>query len=151
MNNSNCCNNSKNDDCCCTHIAEILKVICVLQSNACPETCLNSCDRPVLGGGGNCIVCNTRPIMLYTCNGTPWVMPITRTNLNCNLDGVECSNVFRVEKVEDCTATCRVLAPNTLEGNCYPYEATDSVFTINLNCVCCIRCLNDTYVECVCC
>ena len=66
------CNKNENE--CSSCIAEILQVINILQCNACPENCLNSCDRPALGGGANCIVCNTRPIMIYTCcgNGTPW-------------------------------------------------------------------------------
>lgn len=149
MNNSNC--NNKEE--CTSHIAEILKVITVLQSNACPETCLNSCDRPVLGGGPNCIICNTRPIQLYTCgsNGTPWSMPTTRTNVDCVATPASCSAVFRVEKVDGCSATFRVLIPNTDETSTFPYEATDSVFTMDINCLCAIRCLNDTYVEVICC
>ena len=51
--------NEKTTNC----IGEILKVILVLQQNACPESCLDSCDRPMLGGGPNCLVCNTRPHM----------------------------------------------------------------------------------------
>ena len=44
-------NNTEN--CCGTNnsIADILKVILILQQNACPESCLDSCDRPMLGGG----------------------------------------------------------------------------------------------------
>ena len=63
------CNNNNSSN----SIADILKVILILQQNACPETCLDSCDRPMLGGGVNCLICNTRPVMLYTCcgNGTP--------------------------------------------------------------------------------
>lgn len=145
-NNDNTCNTC--DNC----IAEILQVINILQSNACPENCLNSCDRPALGGGTNCIICNTRPIMLYTCcgNGTPWSMPTTRTNVNCNDETVTtCSNVFRVEKIDGCCATFRVLAPNPDTTSLYPYISTDSIFTMNINCLCSIRCLNDTYVECL--
>lgn len=58
-------------------VCEILCVILVLQENACPDNCLQTCDRPVLGGGANCLICNTRPVMLYTCcgNGVPWVVP----------------------------------------------------------------------------
>lgn len=143
------CNNENNNECNC--ISEILQIIVVLQSNACPDNCLNSCDRPALGGGANCMVCNTRPIMLYTCsgNGKPWSMPISRTNVDCTTDGATCSNVFRVEKVDNCCATFRVLATNTDETSTLPYEPTDSVFTMDLGCCCAIRCLNDTYVECV--
>jgi len=66
-------NNSKE---CCNCINEILSIILVLQENACPENSLDTCDRPMLGGGSNCLVCNTRPVMLYTCcgNGTPCPM-----------------------------------------------------------------------------
>lgn len=135
------CNNKDCDNC----IMEILKVINVLQSNACPDNCLASCDRPALGGGPNCIVCNTRPIMLYTCgsNGNALSMPTSRNEA----EG-QTSNVFRVEKVDGCCCTCRVLAPSE-EGATYPYVGTDSLFTINVGCICSIRCLNDTYVECV--
>ena len=68
------------------HIAEILKVILMLQQNACPENCLDSCDRPALGGGVNCIVCNTRPISLYLrgCCGNQLLMPTTKDNNKFN-------------------------------------------------------------------
>ena len=67
------CNKNECDNC----IADILKVILILQQNACPDNCLDSCDRPTLGGGPNCLVCNTRPVMLYTCcgNGVPCPVP----------------------------------------------------------------------------
>lgn len=45
-NNNCCCKNNENNECQNNCIAEILQVINVLQSNACPENCLNSCDRP---------------------------------------------------------------------------------------------------------
>ena len=68
------CNNEngRNNESNC--ICEILNVILVLQNNACPDNCLDSCDRPVLGGGPNCLICNTRPVMIYTCcgNGAAW-------------------------------------------------------------------------------
>ena len=138
------CNRNNNE--CESCIMEILKVINVLQSNACPDSCLQSCDRPALGGGPNCIVCNTRPIMIYTCcgNGTPWAMPISRSEA----EGTT-SNVFRVEKVDGCCCTFRVLQRNEDETATYPYTSTDSLFTMNVDCICCVRCLNDTYVECV--
>ena len=156
MNNnesSSCCNNSGNS------IADILRVILVLQQNACPETCLDSCDRPMLGGGPNCLICNTRPVMLYTCcgNGVPWSMPTCKDfTMACgNTDSQNltnaCSSVFRVEKLDGNAATFRVLISNT-EDNCcnsQPYLATNSFFTMDLGCVCTIRCLNDTFVDCV--
>ena len=71
MNNGS---SNTSNNCCDNCVAEILQVIKVLQDNACPENCLNSCDRPALGGGTSNVIFNTRPIMLYTCcgNGVPW-------------------------------------------------------------------------------
>ncbi len=133
-------------------IAEILQVILVLQQNAvCPEGCLDSCDKPVLGCGTTCCVCNTRPIMLYSCcpsGAQPISMPISKDIVTCTTES-ECSNVFRIEKLECNAATFRVLAPNTEDTGLYPYVATNSFFTIKLDCICSIRCLNDTCVECL--
>lgn len=136
-------------------ISEILSVILVLQENACPDNCLDTCDRPMLGGGANCLVCNTRPVMLYTCsgNGTPWSMPTTK-DATTNCSGVSlgdaCSTVFRVEKVEGNSCTFRVLAPNPDTTSLNPYVTTNSFFTMNCDCLCAMRCLSDCYVDCVC-
>lgn len=143
------CNNDTDGKC----IAEILTVICILQQNAtCSDSCLDTCDRGFLGNSTTCLSCNTRPIMLYTCcgNGTPWSMPTTKEAVTCGDVGVTCSNVFRVEKIDGNCATFRVLAPNpdTAE-TAIPYVATNSFFTMNLDCVCALRCLNDTFVECI--
>ena len=147
--------NEKTTNC----IGEILKVILVLQQNACPESCLDSCDRPMLGGGPSCLVCNTRPVMLYTCcgNGTPWSMPIEKDSTNvCSNTQVsacceDCSNVFRVEKLDGNCCTFRVLTRNPQESCCnsIPYIATNSFFTMDLSCCCAVKCLSDTYVDCV--
>ena len=159
-NNTGCCKcgnlNTNSNDCCENNcIQEILQVINVLQSNACPDNCLQTCDRPVLGGGTNCLICNTRPVMLYTCcgNGTPWSMPITKdSTATCTGNTDTCSNVFRVEKLEGNCCTFRVLVANPDQTCCnsQPYLSTNSFFTMNLNCCCMIRCLNDCYVDCVC-
>ena len=146
------CNNENSKECRC--MSEILTVINILQDNAeCAESCLDTCDRGFLGVSVASVALNTRPIMLYTCagNGTPWSMPITRDDVTCGDAGVTCSNVFRVEKVDGCCATFRVLADNTDETTSatIPYVATNSFFTMNLNCVCALRCLNDTFVEAV--
>ena len=135
-------NDSNNTNC----IGEILKVILLLQQNACPDNCLDSCDRPMLGGGTNCLVCNTRPVMLYTCscNGTAWSMPVSKDEGETTT-----SNIFRVEKVDGNCATFRVLVPNTDENADCPYLATNSFFTMDLDCCCALRCLNDTCVACI--
>ena len=137
------CNNDNNCNCIC----EILNVILVLQQNACPDSCLDSCDRPVLGGGPNCLVCNTRPIQLFTCgsNGTALSMPTTKDPVVPQTT----SNVFRVEKVDNNCCTCRVLEENPDTTSLNPYVATNSFFTVDLGCVCALRCLSDTYIECV--
>ena len=145
------CNKEDNKSCC---IAEILSVINVLQQNAecCGDACLDTCDRGFLGNGTTSLGYNTRPVILYTAagNGTPWSMPTTREDVVCGDEGVTCSNVFRVEKIDGCCATFRVLALNTDTTSLYPYVATNSFFTMDLKCCCCLRCLSDTYVDCVC-
>ena len=143
------CNNENGNSNC---ISEILKVILVLQENACPDNCLDSCDRPMLGGGPNCLICNTRPVMLYTCggNGTPWSMPTTKdVTTSCSETGTTCSSIFRVEKVEGNCCTFRVLQDNPDTTSLNPYVATNSFFTIDCSCLCVIRCLSDTYIDCV--
>ena len=143
------CDNNRETDCRC--INEILTVINVLQQNAnCPDSCLDTCDRGFLGNNSSPLNVNTRPVMLYTCsgNGTPWSMPIEKEDGNCTEHCIPCSNAFRIEKIDGCCATFRVLAPapicETLENA--TYVATNSFFTMNLECVCCLRCLPDTYV-----
>ena len=139
------CNNNEANTCenC---IADILKVILLLQQSVCQnDTCLQTCDRGFLGQ--NCTTfCNTRPIVLYTCGSvsTPIAIPISK-----NPNETTTSTVFRLEKLDDCCATFRVLVPNTDTSSAFPYEATNSFFTINLSCVCIIRCLEDTFVECI--
>lgn len=132
------CNNSEN-----RCISEILEVILLLQQNSdCGDACLDTCDRAFLGCGATCISCNTRPVMLYTCclGNTPLSFPISK-----NFDETTTSPVFRIEKLDGNCATFRVLSVN--EDN--TFSATNSFFTINLSCLCSLRCLNDTFVECI--
>lgn len=139
------CNNNNSDECRC--IAEILTVINILQQNAeCGDACLDTCDRGFLGCCASSVNCNTRPIMLYTCcgNGVAWSMPISK-----DPNETVTSNIFRVEKIDGCCATFRVLVSNTGDDNSYPFSATNSFFTMNLNCICALRCLQDTYVDCI--
>ncbi len=138
------CNNNS-DECKC--ISEILTIINILQQNAeCGDSCLDTCDRGFLGCCATSVSCNTRPVMLYTCcgNGVAWSMPISKDPAE-----TDTSNIFRVEKVDGCCATFRVLIPNTDTTETFPYEATNSFFTMNLNCICAIRCLQDTHVDCI--
>lgn len=129
----------------CQTIADIMNVIYILQENVCPnDSCLETCDRKVLGYSCG-VLCNTRPITLYTCGccSTALSLPTTKET-----DGTT-SSVFRIEKVDECSATLRVLAENTDTTSSYPYVSTNSFFTISLSCCCIIKCLEDTYVECL--
>lgn len=138
------CNNNIDTNNCENCIADILKVILLLQQSVCQnDTCLQTCDRGFLGQSCTTF-CNTRPIVLYTCSSgsTPLSMPISKDPTESTT-----SNVFRLEKLDGCCATCRVLANNTEPSATYPYVATNSFFTINLNCVCILRCLDDTFVD----
>lgn len=139
------CNNIENTGCenC---IADILKVILLLQQSVCQnDSCLETCDKGYLGQSCGSFY-NTRPITLYTCSSgsTPLSFPISKSPTE-----TVTSSVFRLEKLDGCCATCRVLAPNTDTETTYPYMSTNSFFTINLSCLCVIRCLDDTYVECM--
>ena len=140
------CNENTNTNNC---IAEILEVILLLQKNAdCGECCLESCDRGFLGCGNTSFSCNTRPIMIYTrgSGNVALAMPISKA-----FDEETTSSVFRVEKVDEKCATFRVLTPNTdtTTSQLQPFVTTNSFFTLNLSCVCALRCLQDTYIDCV--
>ena len=132
------CNDSKtNSKCNC--IAEILKVINILQSEVCPgDTCLETCTRAYFGPNSS-VDFNTRPVTLYTCNGAALAMPVSNTP-----NEETTSNIFRVEKVDGCCATLRVL---TYNAGTSTYTATNSFCTVNTDCCCSIICLADSYVE----
>ena len=125
-------------------IYEILKTILVLQREAnVTDCCLDTCDKKCLGCTPSVCFFNTRPITLYTCGccNTALQIPVSRIpNVTTT------SNVFRIEKLDDNCATFRVLIP-TVEDDIVTYTATNSFFTINLDCVGAVRCLPDVYVS----
>lgn len=132
------CNNS-NSNSKCNCIAEILKVINILQCEVCPgDSCLETCTRAFFGPSAS-VDFNTRPVTLYTCDGTLIQMPISNIPSEATT-----SSTFRVEKVDGCCATLRVL---TYDAGTTTYTATNSFFTINTDCCCAIKCLGDTFVE----
>lgn len=140
------CNNENNNNTCNNCIQDILKVILLLQQSVCQnDSCLETCDRGFLGQSCKSF-CNTRPIVLYTCSSasTPLAMPVSKDPTETTT-----STVFRLEKLDDCCATCRVLTTNPDDSSNYPFVTTNSFFTINLNCVCILRCLDDTFVDCM--
>ena len=138
-----CNEDNKNTNNC---MYEILKTILLLQKEAnMPECCLDTCDKKCLGCTPCTCCCNTRPITIYTCGccNTKLALPITK-----DPNETVTSSVFRIEKLDDNCATFRVLVATVNDG-VTTYTATDSFFTINLNCVCVLKCLNDTYIECI--
>ncbi len=119
----------------CRCIADILRnIICLQEKTRCDK---GDCSKPYLGPN-RCICFNTRPVMLFNCNGTPWVFPSGPN---------ETSSVFRIEKLNDCCATFRVLEPD--RENNGQYFATCEFFTIDLKCVCAIKCLDDVEIVCI--
>lgn len=131
----NCDNNEKNCGC----IGELLKKILMLQKQDFDGGCqATGCDKPYLGPVCNSICYNTRPITLFNCStGTPWSFPYTINGVTGE------STVFRIEALDDCCATCRILYLNG-ENN---YAGTNEFFTIDLGCVGAVKCLADTYIE----
>ncbi len=130
-----CDNNNQNCNC----ISEILKVICILQNEVCQgDSCLETCTKAYFGTPTSTSF-NTRPVTLYTCNGTLLEMPTT------NAPGeTTTSSTFRVEKIDGCCATLRVLVYDATTST---YTSTNSFFTINTDCCCAIKCLADTFVD----
>lgn len=137
------CGKNKNSSCSC--IRDVLKTILCLQNKR-GEGCDNdTCTRPFLGPTPNIICFNTRPISLYSCcDNNLWSFPYT-------LNGASgTSSVFRIESLDDCCATIRVLAPNPDTSNALQrYVATTSFATINLNCVGAITCHDDISIDCI--
>lgn len=129
----NCSENNNCSSC----IFDVLKRILLLQKQDFDNECYVGCDKPFLGPSIASVCYNTRPFQLYNCcTGTPWSFDLTTT------EGT--SNVFRVESLDDCCCTCRLLTLNT-ETN--TYTSTGEFVTIDLNCCGAIRCLTDTYVD----
>lgn len=130
-----------------TCITKILEAINVLQNQA--EKCddiPNTCDRPFLGfsNSSNTFVYNTRPITFY--NRDNELITISYTDEN---NVTQTSSTFRIENVNGCCITCRILAPNPDTTSIFPYVATDEYVTFNCNCICALQCLNDTFIDCL--
>lgn len=125
-----------NENCC---LAKILKVIDILQKECSPECFPEGCDKPFLGGG-ECFIYNTRPITLYSRNGNLFTA-------NYYIDNVlNRSNTFRVEDVDGCCAKLRILQTVVTEEST-TYTSTNEFVTVNLECFCILKCLDDTFIE----
>ena len=119
------CNN-ENNSC----LSNILEKILLIQHI--DNTRTNGCTKPFLGEITNTLA-NTRPINLYCCcTNSIWTMPY-------NYNGtVGESSVFRIESINENTATFRILIQE--DNN---YTATNNFFTIDLKYISCIKCLDD--------
>ena len=127
-----------NNDSCC--FAKILKTIEILQNKADNSLCCEEgCDRPFLGPTTSTICYNTRPVQFYTRSGELFNAQYTSNGKTLY------SNIFRVERVNDCCCKCRIL----VKGCDDTISATDSFVTINLRCMCALKCLNDIALECI--
>lgn len=119
-------------------IKNLLKFICMLQENSRSKCILEEgCSKPFLGPATTCICYNSRVINLYTKNGNIF----TTTYLDNN-NVSQTSSSFRVERVNDDTVTLLVLREEN--GT---YYSTSNFITINLGCICAIKCVLDTTVE----
>ncbi len=118
-------------------LANILKVINVLQNNAEKLDCNYSCTRPFLGDITNNPCFNTRLVTLYRCDNSLVTLPYT-------LNGVtDETNVFRIENVTDNSVTVLLLGD---DGSQTYNINTNTYATINLGCICAVRCIGDTTI-----
>ena len=123
-------------------LARILNVIKVLQDNASRIDCIdNSCTKPFLGLNTTLLCFNTRPITLYLCNNNQ----VTLNYTNAEGETSETS-VFRVIDVTDDSVSVLLLEESTDESGNTTYSSTNTYATINLDCICAIRCLPDVIV-----
>lgn len=135
MNESNCC------------FTKTLKLIDILQRSSEQEECFdNTCSRPFLGVNIPSLCFNTRPVTFYGCNNNLITVNYTTVINGETLTGE--SGIFRVEKVEDGCLTVSVLIPNPdTDDTLRPYITIRNTATINLSCVCVLKCLPDTIVD----
>ena len=117
---------------CNNHILEIINKILLLQKQDFDDD-LIGCDRPFLGPTSPITTYNTRPIILYN--------RYTAQEWSFSTEGDTQSNIFRIEDVEQCSVTVRLLTPNGTG-----YINTNQFVTIDLSTIGAIRCLADTYI-----
>lgn len=123
----------------CGCIGEILNKILLLQKNNSYDDCFVGCDKPFLGPSPSVFTYNTRPITLFNrYTGEPWSFTYTSGTTTA------VSSILRVECLDDCCCTCRILGSGEVEGT---YTNTGEFVTIDLNSVGAIRCFADTFVD----
>ena len=116
-------------------IKNLLRLICLLQENS-ENICQNNdCTRPFLGPGLNNICYNTRVITLYNKNGELFTAAYIDNTTE------QTSSFFKVVSINDNTATLLILSEN--DGI---FSSTNNYITINICCICAIRCITDTLI-----
>ena len=128
------------DNNCSSCIFDILKKILILQKQ--DTSCDNfiGCEKPFLGPSPSTICYNTRPIQLYNCcNGTPWTFEYTT-----DAGTTDTSSILRVEALDDCCCTCRILSFDATTGL---YTNTNQFVTIDLKCCGAVRCYSDVNID----
>ncbi len=122
-------------------IKNLLKLICLLQKNSLNTCSLDEgCTKPFLGPVINNICYNTRVITLYKRNGE--IFEATYEDSNGVLNT---SSLFRVNSVNDDCVTLLIL---TNDGT--NYLSTGQFITLNIGCICAIRCLEDVAIDNLC-
>lgn len=127
------------DNNCSSCISDILEKIILLQRQHFGNDSYIGCDKPFLGPTLTSVCYNTRPIQLYNCStGNPWTFSYTLNDVTSE------SNIFRVESLDDCCCTCRILAYDAATDS---YANTNEFFTVDLKCCGAIRCLPDVSID----
>jgi len=114
------------------HLLDVLEMINNLQKNTQVLDNDNSCLNPILGQNNN-LVFNTRPVSFYLCNNDPLSINFE------NNEGIESTDVFRIEGVRNNLVTLRLLVLQD-DGT---ITSTNEFATISINCIAAIRCLQD--------
>ena len=127
--------------------SNILNLINTLQKNSlCNESIDNTCSKPFLGNGLTQECSNTRPVTFYGCDNNLITVDYSTTINGEELTGT--SGIFRVKRVEGCCAVLSILIENPdTTATTRPYISINQTITLNLNCVCALKCLNDTFVD----
>lgn len=123
---------------CNSYISEIINKILLLQRQDfdCDTV---GCDRPFLGPSPTSLSYNTRPVQLYNrYTANEWSFSYTTET------GTETTSIFRIEDVEQCSVTVRLLAFNQETST---YTNTNQFVTIDISTIGAIRCLSDTFIS----
>lgn len=122
-------------------LKKIFEVIKLLQDNSNKIECNdNTCIRPFLGPNSEILCFNTRPVMLYKRDNSNVTLNYRDSNNN-----ILQTTVFRIQNVSDDSVSVLLLEQNPDDETIY--TNTNTYATLNLNCICAVKCLPDTIVN----